>query len=146
MARKLVVLTVLAALTAFSLSGLYPPAGAADKEKPVGKGPPPYVHAVVFTLKKDAPADEVETAIADCHAMLEKIATVRHLWAGRPAEKGTPKLARTDYQFALVIVLDDADGLQKYLEDPIHLKFVEKHGKYFDMDKLAVFDFANQAK
>ncbi len=107
---------------------------------------PPYVHSVIFTLKKDAPADEVDKLLADCHDLLGKISTVRHLWAGRPSPKGTPKVARTDYQIGLVILFDDADGLQKYLDDPEHLKFVDRHGKYFDMEKLAVYDFATQAK
>ncbi len=105
-----------------------------------------YVHVVVFTLKKDAPKEELSEAIADCHELLASIPSVHGLKVGRPAEKGTPDLAKKNYDFALVVLVDDFDGLKAYLENPQHLKFVEKHGKYFDMEKLQVIDFNNEKK
>lgn len=105
-----------------------------------------YVHVVVFKMKKDAPSGAVSAAIADCHKMLAHIPSVRRVRAGRPAEKGTPDLARKDYDFALLIMVDDEEGLKSYLEHPTHLSFVEKHGKFFDMSELKVFDFADQKK
>jgi Stress responsive A/B Barrel Domain len=109
---------------------------------------PATVHAVVFRMKKDAPADAVEKVVADCHAMLETIPTVRMLKAGRPlpADQATPKVAAQDYDVALVIFFDDAAGLKTYLEHETHLAFVKKHGQYFDMEKLQVFDFGDQKK
>jgi hypothetical protein len=105
-----------------------------------------YLHVVVFRLKKDAPKSALPEIIADCHTMLAKIPSVRQVKAGRPAEKATPKLARTDYDLALLVLVDDADGLTAYLEHPLHLAFVKKHGKHFDMERLRVFDFVNQRK
>ena len=127
-------------LLAVALGGLavQPSAQAADK------GDPPYVHAVIFYLKKDAPADTVEKAVADSHKLLEKISTVRKLWVGRPAEKSTPKFAKTDYQLGLLVLFDNYDGLQKYIDDPLHVQFVEKYGKFFDI--VNVYDFVNQQK
>src|SRR4051794_20929355 len=61
---------------------------------------PPYVHSVVFYLKEGAPKGEAESIIADAHALLAKIPSVKGLWIGRPAEKGTPELAVTDYHVA----------------------------------------------
>ena len=105
-----------------------------------------YVHVVVFKMKADAPKGATSQAIADCHAMLSKIKSVRAVKAGRPAAEATPKFALRDYDFALLIQVDDAAGLKSYLDDPLHVAYVEKHGKHFDMEKLRVFDFADQKK
>ena len=109
---------------------------------------PATVHTVIFRMKKDAPADSVEKVVADCHAMLETIPTVRVLKVGRPlpADQATPKVAAMDYDVALVIFFDDAAGLKTYLEHEMHLAFVKKYGPYFDMEKLQVFDFGDQKK
>jgi hypothetical protein len=118
---------------------------AAEKEadkKPAGR----YVHTVIFTLKKDAPKDEESQMIADCHAMLGKIPSVRHLSAGRPAEKGTPKLEKKDYNVALTVVFDDYDGLMSYDKSEQHQEFVKKHLPHVDADKLLVYDYEDQAK
>jgi hypothetical protein len=129
---------------ALALAGLLAgAAGAADKPRgDTGS----YVHVVLFTVKKDAPKDAVSTAIADCHTMLGKIKAVRAVKVGRPAKDATPDVAKKDYDFALLILVDDAAGLKAYLEDPEHVAFVKKHGKHFDMDKLRVYDFADQKK
>ena len=107
-------------------------------------GKAPYVHTVIFSLKKDAPDKAVEGLIADAHHMLAKIPTVRDLRAGRPAEKATPKYASKDYQVGLVIFFDDFEGLETYLEHPLHREYVEKHGGSIDLEKLRVYDFVNQ--
>jgi hypothetical protein len=126
--------------------------GAAGNAAPLAdaksdkKAPAPYVHCVVFRMKKDAGKDAVEKAIADCHKLLAKIPSVRSVRAGRPAAKGTPDVPKMEFDFALLVLVDDADGLEGYLKHPLHLQFVEKHGPAFDMEKLQVFDFLNQTK
>ena len=45
-----------------------------------------------------------------------------------------------------MVLFDDSTGLKAYSEHPLHLKYVEKHGKNIDMSKLLVYDFANQEK
>ena len=102
------------------------------------------VHVVIFRMKKDAPKDAVEEAIKDCHRLLAKISAVRAVKAGRPAEHGTPKLAKKNYDFALLILVDDSDGLKAYLDDPQHLEYVKRHGKHFDMERMEVFDFRDE--
>jgi hypothetical protein len=118
---------------------------AAD-DKSDKKAHAPYVHAVVFRMKKDAAKDAVEKAIVDCHKLLAKIPAVRSVRAGRPAAKGTPDVPKMEFDFALLVLVDDADGLEAYLKHPLHLEFVAKHGPAFDMEKLQVFDFVNQSK
>jgi len=118
---------------------------AAEKEaekKPAGR----FVHTVIFTLKKDAPKDEEEQMIADCHDMLGKIPSVKHLRAGRPAEKGTPRFEKKDYNVALTVIFDDYDGLTAYDKSEQHQAFIKKHLPHVDTDKLLVYDFEDQAK
>lgn len=118
----------------------------AEEPKAGKNGHTPFAHVVVFRMKKDAPRDAVEKAIADCHELLAKIPAVHGLRAGRPAARGTPDVPKMHYDFALLVLVEDADGLEAYLKHPRHLEFVKKHGPSFDMEKLQVFDFLNQMK
>jgi hypothetical protein len=117
----------------------------ADEKKP-DKPTANYVHVVVFHAKKDAPKDAVSAAIADCHEMLAGIPSVRGLKVGRPAPGGDPNVPAQKYDFALLVLVDDAAGLKAYLDHPQHKKFVEKHIKNFDIEKLQIFDFADEKK
>jgi len=125
---------------------------AAEEKKKDNITQAPYAHVVIFRMKKDAPKDAVEKAIADCHEWLAGIKGVRCVRAGRPAAKGTRDIPGTgdipkmEYDFALLVLVEDAAGLETYLKHPQHLKFVDKHGPFFDMKKLQVFDFENQTK
>jgi hypothetical protein len=125
-------------------------AGAVVSEEPKAGKPDavtaPYVHVVVFTLKKDAPKDAAEQIIADCQGMLTKVPTVRGLKVGRPADKATPEVAKKNYDVGLVVFFDDFDGLKTYLDHEQHQKFLQKHGGQVDLEKLLVFDFINQKK
>lgn len=121
-------------------------ARAEGKKVAVKKETGGYVHVVLFKMKKDTTAKDVEAVVEDCHKMLAKIKAVRSVKVGRPAEKASPRVAKKDYDLALLVLVDDADGLTSYLDDPLHLAFVKKHGKNFDMEKLRVFDFMNQKK
>jgi hypothetical protein len=107
---------------------------------------PPFVHAVFFFLNKDAPEGETEALIKDAHELLRPIATVRDMRVGRPAGKDSRTFVKKDYAVALVLFFDDVEGLENYIKDPLHLKYVERHGKYLDRDKMMVFDFAEEKK
>lgn len=112
---------------------------AADGYKNAG-----LVHVVVLKLKSGSADTEVQSLIDDAYAQLAKIKTVRGVWAGKPSEKGTPDVAKGDYTVALAIVFDDADGLKKYLDDPAHKKFADKHlGKW---EAPVVYDFEPKKK
>ena len=102
----------------------------------------PFVHTVIFHLKKDAP---VEKIIEGCHT-LTAIPTVRALKAGRPAptDESTEKVVARDYDLGLVVLFEDAAGLKTYLTHPTHLQFVKDYGQYFD--KVQVFDFSDEKK
>jgi hypothetical protein len=115
----------------------------AGKAKTAGVG---YVHVVIFTMKKDAPANAVEDVIKDCHEMLAKISSVRSVKAGRPSKDIAEKVVKTDYDVGLLVLVDDFEGIKAYRDDPLHVAFVKKHGKFFEMKKLQVFDFVDAKK
>lgn len=96
------------------------------------------VHVVVLKLKSGAPKSEVKSLLDDAYSQLPTIKTVRGLWAGAPTTKGTPQ-AVTDYTVTLAVAFDDATGLQRYLDDPVHTKFAEKHLKRWEAP--VVYDF-----
>jgi hypothetical protein len=138
--RKIAIIAGLGAVACLAVPML---AGVADQGGQT-MAQPPYVHTVVFYLKKDTPGPKVEALIADCHSILAKIPTVRSLWAGRPAAKATPDLAVKDYQVALAITFDNFEGLKTYLDHPTHLAFVQTYSPFFE--KALIYDFENQAK
>ena len=108
--------------------------GTVDGYKKAG-----LVHFVVLKLKTDSPSTEAQEVIDATYKDLAKIKTVRGVWAGRPSENGSPDFLFKDYTVALMFVFDDAAGLKKYLDDPIHTKFVEKHIKLWEAP--VVYDF-----
>jgi hypothetical protein len=130
---------------AVCLAVLAAPAPARADEKAAAPTAP-YVHVVIFHLKKDAPAGTADALIADAFEILAKIPSVRGIQAGKPADKSTPNFSRKDYQVGLVVFFDNAEGLQTYLDHPLHLKYVEKHLKHVDEAKLTVYDFLNPKK
>jgi hypothetical protein len=143
MFRKTLLLAVmvLGAAVWMNLSGF----GRTDDQPKVGQGAG-FVHTVIFHLKKDAPSGEIESLIADAHQILRGIPSVRDLKIGRRAEKGTPDFAKKDFQVGLLVLFDDAKGLETYLNHPMHLKYVEKHIPFVDTEKLYVYDFVDQKK
>jgi hypothetical protein len=128
------------------VAGLTVRAASTDEAKSDKKGHAPYVHVVVFRMKEDAPKDAVEKAIADCRELLAKVPSVRSVRAGRPAAEGTPDVPKMQYDFALLVLFEDAAGLKAYIDHPLHVKFVQKHGSNFNMEKLQIFDFMDQSK
>jgi stress responsive alpha/beta barrel protein len=143
MMRRLVAATMVAAIGLFALA-FGTDGQAQEKKKNKGTAKAPYVHAVIFHFKKDSPKDAAENAIADAHKLLAKIPTVRGVWAGPPAEKSTPKFVVKDYDVGLLVLFDNYEGLQEYLDHALHTEYVEKHAKHFE--KVTVYDFMNQNK
>ncbi|MGL4550453.1 MAG: Dabb family protein, partial [Gemmataceae bacterium] len=104
------------------------------------------IHAVIFTMKEGTPEKMVDDVIRDCHGMLAKIKSVRSLKAGKPTKERAEKITQTGYHVGMIILVDDMEGLKAYLEDPIHVEFVKKYGKHFDIEKLKVYDFTSSSE
>lgn len=98
----------------------------------------PFVHSVILKLKK-ADDDQVKTVSDEATKTFAKIDGVRAVWIGKPAENGTPELAQKGYQLGVVVLLDDAESLQKFLDDPLHKQFTDKMGEYWE--RPVVYDF-----
>ncbi len=141
MIRKLVlvaVLAVLAGVAGFVLSRFQLESQAQAAAEPQAA----YVHAVIFYLKKDAPATAASGLIKDAHGLLAKISSVRGVWAGKPADMSTPDFSVKDYHVGLLVLFDNYQGLEKYLKDPMHDEYVARHKEH--IDKVLVYDFVNQ--
>jgi hypothetical protein len=132
-------------LAAVTLIALWAPAARAEEKAEKKSSSGGVVHTVIFYLKDDAPSGTADAIVADCHEMLAKIPTVRHLKAGRPLE-GAAATAKKDFAVGLVILFDDAAGLKTYIDHPLHKGFVAKHGKYINLSKLAGYDFVDGRK
>lgn len=111
----------------------------AELKKLRGIAEAPYVHVVLFYLKSDAPEKEADALVRDCHQLLGKIPSVRHVWAGPPAKQATPDVAQQDFHVALIVLFDNYNDLKKYLDHPLHKQFVEKHNRY--VERVIVHDF-----
>jgi hypothetical protein len=135
-------LSTLAVVTVLALCAPSVRAEGKAEKKGTGGG---VVHTVIFYLKEGAPSGTADEIVADCHEMLAKIPTVRHLKAGRPLE-GAQRPAKKDFALALVILFDDAEGLKTYIDHPLHKGFVAKHGKHIDLGKLVGYDFTDGKK
>lgn len=120
-------------------------ASAADKDtRPAAGKSAPLVHMVIVYLKKDAPKDEASIIIKEAYEQLAKIPTVRKLEAGVPAKNGSPQFGVKDYQVGLLLLFDNEADLKTYIEHPIHVKYLEKHGKH--CEKVLVYDFQAPGK
>ena len=96
------------------------------------------VHMVFFWVKPDAPESARQQLREDCTAMLSKIESVRHLWAGRPAM--TPReVVDNSYDVGLCVVLDDQAGLDVYQVHPLHKEFLARHKPHWS--RIVVYDF-----
>lgn len=117
-------------------------AGAAHAEdKKPAKKEGGLAHVVFFTMKKGTEEKAIDAVIKDCHEILTKIPAVRSVKVGRPTKEKAEKFVKDDYHVALIVIVDDYEGLKAYHVDAKHKEFVEKHGKLFDLDTLRVFDF-----
>ena len=126
----------------FSIDRFSAEAVSQEKKKKVEKSASPYVHAVIFYLKKDAPPKTDEKMIEDSHKLLAKIPTVRGVRAGHPAGKHTPKVAVTDYQLGLLVLFDNYEGLQTYLDHDLHTEYLKRYEKH--VEKVLVYDFVDR--
>ena len=98
----------------------------------------PFVHTVILKLKK-SDDDQVKKVQDEAGKTLAKIDGVRSIYVGKTAENGTPELAQKGYQLGVVVLLDDADSLQKFLDDSLHRQFMDKMGDYWE--RPVVYDF-----
>ncbi|MSQ96442.1 MAG: hypothetical protein EXR98_18070 [Gemmataceae bacterium] len=98
----------------------------------------PFIHTAILRLKKADDA-QVKRVYDEVAKTIAKIDGVRNVYLGKPAENGTPELAQKGYQLGVVVLLDDADALQKYLDDPLLKQFKDKMSDYWE--RPLIYDF-----
>ena len=102
-------------------------------------------HVVLYDFRPDAPPDAREALCADAQALLSGLPTVRGIWLGTPADTKTTgrPMVHDDYDLGLVVLFDDLDGLNEYLEYPDHVTFARRHDPRCN---LRVFDVVSPAR
>jgi hypothetical protein len=91
-------------------------------------------HVVLITL---ASPSDAQALIEDCHRLLPPIESVRTWWVGVPVDTGRDAVDDA-YEVGLCVGFDDEDGLQAYLEDPLHLELVASWRP--KVDQFRIFD------
>ena len=79
-------------------------------------------HVVLFRL---AEARQADALLADCDALLPAIPSVVAYHAGRHVDVGRDGVL-ADYDVGLVVGFEDVEGYRAYLDDPAHLRIVER--------------------
>ena len=92
----------------------------------------PYLHTVIIKMKKDSTAEQAQALLDDIPTMLGRIPSVKGLWYGQRAAQASPEFAVKDFDMSLAILFDNYDGLIRYLDDPIHKAFLDKHVKHIE--------------
>lgn len=98
----------------------------------------PFVHVVLFKTGAESPDAASAALMRDIRELLAPLPTVRGIWVGRPAPTDTRPIVDANYDVGLLLVFDDQEGLQDYLDHPLHVQFAEK---YDTTCEVRVFDF-----
>ena len=80
-------------------------------------------HIVLLQPRPDLTEDERRAAIDTLASATAEIPEVRRYRLGRRITHGLPgyeQMMKTDYQFALIIEVDDVPALKRYLTAPAH--------------------------
>jgi hypothetical protein len=102
-------------------------------------------HVVLFKPKPDLTPVQRQAVLDGLKAAATGIPSVRRLYVGRRVTHGLPgyeQMMREDYEYALIVELDDLDGLKAYLAHPHHMAI----GKHFSDAAAAAlaYDFEMQ--
>lgn len=95
-----------------------------------------FVHVVNFYLKPGLPAADVK-AFEEGVSSLGKIESLLMFNVGKPAGTDRPVIDKS-YSYCLLTVFKDEAGHDVYQDHPIHLKFIENCGTFWE--KVVIFD------
>jgi hypothetical protein len=99
------------------------------------------VHVVLFQLKPElaeTTRDELAEALS---RVTREIPSIRRARIGSRVTIGRAyeHLITTDYAFAAILEFDDRDGLQAYLDHPVHAQLAQRF--YASVDRALTYDF-----
>ena len=89
-------------------------------------------HIVLFKLKPEVTNEKLETMMMSTRMMLLKIPEVLSVKCGKKINPSA------DWPFFIAVDCESMDKLALYLDDPIHLKFVEDIIKPNTTERLAL--------
>lgn len=79
-----------------------------------------------------------DALLEDCRAILAKIPTVKHLWAGEAAM--TPReVVDNSYDVGLCVIFDDAKAHDIYQKHELHQQFIARNKEHWQ--RVQVYDF-----
>jgi hypothetical protein len=84
------------------------------------------VRTIVFKPKADTSKTEIQSLADDANQFFATSRPVRGVWAGRAAADAA------EYQVVIVLLFDDANGLQVFQGDAQWKRFIDKHAKMWD--------------
>lgn len=96
-----------------------------------------FVHTVLFHLKKDLSANDLEAFEAGLES-LKSIEASRGTYIGKPAETKERPAVRGDYSYNLTLLFDDIEGHNSYQVHPLHKAFVSKFSEFWS--RLEIID------
>ena len=106
---------------------------------PAGCSQAGYVHLVYFTMAPDVDDSQVDGFVHDCHEMLKRVPTVKHVEAGRRDTLSTREHNDLKFDVGLLVRFEDKAGLDGYIDDPAHVELVEKYKDVWT--RIVVSDF-----
>ena len=80
-------------------------------------------HIVLLQPRPDLTAAQREDALAALRIAAGRVPEIRSLRLGRRVKHGLPgyeQTMRQDFEYALIVEVDDIDALKRYLEAPAH--------------------------
>lgn len=94
------------------------------------------VHSVFFWLKSDL-TEEQRVAFRAGVESLCNIASAQAVYLGTPAATDRPVIDKS-YDLGLTVVLKDMAAHDAYQVDPIHTRFVDEFGGYWE--RVVIYD------
>ena len=89
-------------------------------------------HIVLFKLKPEIPEEKVELMMRDTRIQLLKIPEVLSVKCGKRIDPAN------EWPFFIAVEFESMDKLAVYLDDPIHLKYVQDVIRPNTSDRLAL--------
>jgi hypothetical protein len=99
------------------------------------------VHLVLFRVRPELVDDERDALAAALARATREIPSIRRARVGSRVTLGRAyeQLMATDYSFAAILEFDDRDGLESYLDHPVHEQLAQRF--YASVAAALTYDF-----
>jgi vacuolar-type H+-ATPase subunit I/STV1 len=87
------------------------------------------IRTIVYKTKADTTKTEIQSLTDDANQYFATVKAVRGVWAAKASTDSS------EYQVVIVLLFDDANGLQTFQKDPQWKRFTDKHAKMWEEPK-----------